>query len=138
MSSPTPVLSTPPSSGPNVSFIRSCLHRQLRVSLSDGRIVEGTLECFDDSGNMILSCTTDVSAKVHRFRGSVDQRTYRMGTVLVPGHHQVSILLRRDQDYGASRITPPLGRLVEIGESIAEHPAHGEVQQGSGSEGEGE
>lgn len=108
------------------------------MSLSDGRVVEGTLECFDDSGNMILSCTTDVSAKVKRRRGVFEHQTYRMGTVLVPGNHQVSILLRRSRDFDTAPLAAPLNRIGELGKSIAEQPARDEEQEGSGSEADGE
>jgi len=69
----------------DVEKVRGFLHRVLRVQLSDGRLVEGTLECYDNLGNMILSNTTDVSNK------SKSRRTHRLGLVLVPGHVQVSV-----------------------------------------------
>lgn len=78
----------------NVEFVRMCLHRKLRVRLTDGRIVEGTLDCYDNSGNMILACTTDVTSKLAPSRGR--QQTYRMGTVMVPGHSVFKVLLYRE------------------------------------------
>lgn len=75
---------------PAVEAVRALLDKRLRVELSDGRTVEGRLECYDDSGNMILVSTTDVTAKV-ALSSVRDGETHFMGTVLVPGHAPVSI-----------------------------------------------
>lgn len=79
----------------NVKAVRRLLHQMLRVELTDGRVMEGSLDCYDDSGNMILACTTDVTSKLDPSRAR--QKTYRMGTVLIPGHAQVNIKVFRRQ-----------------------------------------
>lgn len=75
---------------PEVEAVRALLDKRLRVELSDGRTVEGKLECYDDSGNMILASTADITAKVSRSTAR-DRHVHFMGTVLVPGHASVSI-----------------------------------------------
>lgn len=87
-------MTAPSKSRPAVEAVRAYLHKRLRVELSDGRTVEGMLDCYDDSGNMILACTTDVSSKVSKST-SRGRQVYRMGTVLVPGHVQVSVKVLR-------------------------------------------
>lgn len=103
---------SPPSKRPNVDAVRAYLHHKLRVYLSDGRIVEGTLECFDDSGNMILFCTTEVSHKVNRIHA---RQTYRMGTVLVPGHVQLRVeALRAQRAEGGGEGGTPLSQMRQL------------------------
>lgn len=84
------------------------------MELSDGRTVEGMLDCYDDSGNMILACTTDVSSKVSKSttRG---RQIYRMGTVLVPGHVQVSVkVMRPPASTSATDERTPLLRMQDL------------------------
>lgn len=80
-------------------IIRTCLHRLLRVTLADGRIVEGTLECYDNLANMVLSNATDISSKGTRPFG----RTIRLGMVLIPGAEAKKVLAWRQKyaDTGA-------------------------------------
>lgn len=76
----------------------SCLQSVLRVTLSDNREVEGTLECFDNNGNMILSDATDISRKDVRPFG----RTFRMGMVLVPGGVTKKVMVWRQSRAASS------------------------------------
>lgn len=64
---------------PNVKIARSWLQKRMRVELTDGRLVEGILECFDDSGNLILANAIDVKAR------------YLMDRVIIPGKVQVKV-----------------------------------------------
>lgn len=101
-----------PTPRPNMDAVRAHLHQKLRVHLSDGRIVEGALECFDDSGNMILYGATEVSQKVNRIHA---RQTYRMGTVLVPGHVQLRVeALRVKQADGGGEGGAPLLRMRQL------------------------
>ena len=81
----------------DIERVRQCLLRSVRVELGDGRIVQGTLECLDKLGNMILSDATDVS------RSRSTRRTSRLGLVMAPGHAKVSVKVRKlkpiDPDY---------------------------------------
>lgn len=101
-------------SRPFSSFVRRCLQKRLRVELSDGRVVEGILQCYDDSGNMILSHTIDVSSRVNHLPG---RQSYRMGTVLVPGKHQVNVKLYKG-DRGAEEVAARL-RDIRLKEVVA-------------------
>lgn len=72
---------------PHKQIVHAALDRPVRVTLADGRIVQGTLDCFDNSGNMILSVASDVTLR--HARG----KPIRLGTVLVPGHVSRRILV---------------------------------------------
>lgn len=74
---------------PHTHVVQSCLDRPLRVTLTDGRVVQGTLDCFDNSGNMILSAASDITSQ------KANKKPIRLGTVLVPGHVSRQILATR-------------------------------------------
>lgn len=76
-------------SDPCTQIVQSCLDRPLRVTLTDGRVVQGTLDCFDNSGNMILSAAADITSREAR------SKPIRLGTVLVPGNGSCQILASR-------------------------------------------
>ena len=67
---------------PSIQVVRECMSRTLQISLLDGRVVEGVLECFDSLGNILLRNATDVSS-----------RCFRLGTVLVPAKVRTQILV---------------------------------------------
>lgn len=92
----------------DVEKVRSCLRRLLRVQLTDGRVVEGTLDCYDNLGNMILSNTIDVSNK------SKSQRAHRIGLVLVPGHAQVTVYGLRDDDHRSAAVLAERVSLLSV------------------------
>lgn len=75
------------------AVIRSCLDKTLRVTLTDGRTIEGTLDCFDNSGNMILSTASDITPQPNSARAP--RFATRLGIVLVPGHASRNILVAR-------------------------------------------
>ena len=72
--------------------VSSLLGREVRVLLSDGRMVEGELECLDKAMNLVLRN----SKEFHNARESVQSESvgdaYKgIGTVMVPGPHVVSL-----------------------------------------------
>lgn len=106
----------PHTARPSVEAVRTHLHRKLRVHLSDGRIVEGSLECYDDSGNMILTCATEISHKINRIHTC---QTYRMGTVLVPGHVQLRVeALHATRAEGGRDTGGSLLRMRQLGKEL--------------------
>lgn len=64
---------------PPKQLVAQCLDTLLRVTLEDGRLIQGTLDCYDYLGNMILSGASDITHRPTR------STPIRMGTVLVPG-----------------------------------------------------
>lgn len=64
------------------AIVKSCLKQMVRVTLTDGRIIDGVLDCYDDHGNLVLSDATDVTRK----GAGRKSRTVRLGMVLVPGN----------------------------------------------------
>lgn len=54
---------------------------RLRITLSDKRVVEGTLECYDGEMNLILTDCDQEGAN-------------RLGTVMVPGKHVVKVEIK--------------------------------------------
>lgn len=68
-------------------IVRLSLNRPIRVHLTDGRIVQGILTCFDHLGNMILSATVDCTLRPSR------PKPIRLGTVLVPGRATERVLV---------------------------------------------
>lgn len=67
--------------------VRGVLGRHTRVLLTDGRVVEGTLDCMDNSGNLVLSDAADVSDS--------SRRAHRLGLVMVPGGVQIRVWVSR-------------------------------------------
>ena len=61
--------------------------------LSDGRVVEGELECLDKSLNLILRSSREYLNAGERTRSdSLGYSFKNIGTVMVPGHHVVHVL----------------------------------------------
>lgn len=81
----------------SVASVRALLHRRIRITLQDGRLVEGVLECFDAIGNLVLRDSVDITNI-----GGKSSRHPR-GLVLVPGdsytfvHAEKETLLPRRQ-----------------------------------------
>ena len=75
--------------------VSSLLGREVRVLLSDGRVVEGELECLDKTVNLVLRNTREF----HEARGGVLSESLGdsckgIGTVMVPGPHVVSVFAK--------------------------------------------
>jgi small nuclear ribonucleoprotein (snRNP)-like protein len=65
-------------------FLRSLMDQRVYVTLTDSRKVAGTLQCIDNSTNMILG---DVEIFLH------DQTCQVLNTAMVNGKHIVKIEL---------------------------------------------
>ena len=55
--------------GENLSKLRECLDRHVRIGLSDGRVVVGRFRCADEYANIVL-------AEAHELREIIDE-TYK-------------------------------------------------------------
>ena len=75
-------------------MVRSLLGRLLRVEITDGRELEGLLECLDDSCNLVLS-------EGREWPPGAPPRY--VGTVMVPGKVQVRIRAQAPRPGGAAR-----------------------------------
>lgn len=87
--------STSTTRDPSIDVVRECMSQTLRISLLDGRVVEGVLECFDSFGNILLYHAIDISS-----------RCFRLGTVLVPAKVRTQVRVCRP--------TLDLGQRIEI------------------------
>lgn len=76
----------------NVKRVRAWLQELVHVELTDGRVVEGRLECFDKLGNMILSDAIEVAS------ANGNHSRCRLGLVLAPGNAQVCVRVRKARD----------------------------------------
>lgn len=72
-----------------VERVKALLDKVMQVELSDGRLVEGHLECFDKLGNMILGDAYEVRDK----NGSSRSR-FALGLVLAPSSAIAAIRVR--------------------------------------------
>ena len=73
---------TKPETRPGVLLLRSWLSRIVRVKLTDGRVVAGTLRCIDRNRNLVLGSANE------RFGDGPPQT---IGHVMVPGKHIVQL-----------------------------------------------
>nr|CAG8661095.1 2560_t:CDS:2 [Entrophospora candida] len=64
---------------PKIQQLRSYLNLRARITISDGRIFNGTFMCIDKYKNIILSQTEEFRNEQKRF----------VGLVMIPGKHLV-------------------------------------------------
>jgi len=76
--------------------IRDLLGRRIRVTMSDGRIMEGAFECVDVSLNIVV-------------------RDLRLGLVMVPGEHvaKCEVLEGSEEGLGSSSADAKFSELAE-------------------------
>lgn len=68
-------------------FLESIIDRQVRVSISDERVVEGTLVCADSFGNLVLENST-----IHSPGRNMG---YSLASVMVPGAHLLKLEIQK-------------------------------------------
>ncbi|EZA47656.1 hypothetical protein DMN91_012570 [Ooceraea biroi] len=66
--------------------LRSWLNRNLRIEMTDGRVLKGAFLCTDRDANVILGSCSEYLSTEH-----TEARV--LGLVMVPGRHIVSIHL---------------------------------------------
>ena len=86
--------------GANAKALRcasALLNRRLRVFLTDGRVLLGSLKCIDRQGNLLLGNTMEVrrrergDAEAARARGDARNAAWeerKVGLVVVPPQHR--------------------------------------------------
>lgn len=84
--------SDPKESQSAVASVRALLDRRVRISLKDGRLVEGVLECFDASRNLVLRDSVDITTVA-----GVASR-HPCGLVLVPGGSYTSVFAEKKKE----------------------------------------
>lgn len=62
------------------------LYKRFRVVLKDGRVLTGDFHCMDREGNVVLG-----NSYVHLKGGQGTHEDRRMGLVLIPPSHRVSV-----------------------------------------------
>ena len=74
-----------------VAAVRALLGKPLRVTVSDGRVVEGSFECLDDHGNIILRHAVTLAFDGGSGSGGGGGGGYGSmpGMILVPRRHIV-------------------------------------------------
>ena len=72
---------------------RRFLDALLRVELSDGRVIEGALACYDKFCNLVLrdSAIVDVSKDASAATSLFGDDRKRLGSVMIPGEHIVKV-----------------------------------------------
>ncbi len=70
-------------------YLNSLLHRRARIELTDGRIFEGSLNCFDSHGNIILIDAIQIKS---------DDKFVRIGQILAGGKHIKQLLIQKEKE----------------------------------------
>ena len=68
-----------------VKQVKDLMGRQLRVSLSDGRIIFGSFDCIDKHRNIILDRASEIQSL-----DEIDTKR-SIGYVLIPGDHVLKV-----------------------------------------------
>ena len=72
------------------------LLQKMRITLSDGRVIEGLFECMDKDMNFILGNATEFYGTSSINFASTEIKNVRLlGQVMVPGAHVVSCYIQR-------------------------------------------
>jgi len=66
------------------------LGKQLRVTVSDQRVIQGVLEAVDGDKNLILSNTEDVTSSTTNSNSNSNNHVF-LGIVVIPGQHVVGV-----------------------------------------------
>lgn len=92
--------------GPGKALLRSWLNKNMRVVLSDGRVLVGIFLCSDQDANIILgSCTESLNCQEEE-EGLMEPRM--LGLAMVPGRHIMSIKV--DDDHHLQQKEPAVGK----------------------------
>lgn len=73
-------------------FLRVLLNKNMKIHLSDGRVLIGIFLCTDKEANVILGCCAEyMSSQAADLAGSGENEPRILGLAMVPGKHIVSI-----------------------------------------------
>lgn len=68
-------------------------HTRVRVRISDGRLIEGEIQCIDLHENLIVVGAVEYHGIAQDDGSALDATSTRsVGTVMVPGNHIVKIM----------------------------------------------
>lgn len=98
-SAPSPTVDNAQPSRDAVEQVRAWLDKRVRIELTDGRVIEGALECFDKLGNMILGEAYELRETGNRFP---------LGLVLAPQAAMRKIRVGRSVPSAADRLIDSL------------------------------
>jgi len=69
----------------DIAFIKSLINKMLKIKISDGRVLVGSLLCTDKGENLIIGSAAE-------YWGDQNTGDARMlGLVMIPGKHIVSV-----------------------------------------------
>jgi len=81
-------------------FLQALMSKMVRLSLTDGRIIVGTLACTDNTPNIIIT-----SADEYWKKDGVDGFIRHLGTITICGKHITDVSVLRDDLKKATTIT---------------------------------
>ena len=96
-SAPTP--SPPPSLSMALAELRAELGKQIRICISDGRIIEGEFQCMDSDMNFIIGGAIEyhgiaIDTVTETLQIPTTATSRSMGMAMVPGKHVVKCFLK--------------------------------------------
>lgn len=79
--------------------VASLLNKKVRISVDDGRILEGLLHCIDKDMNIVLAHGVEYHNASDIMAESLDTKTTRnVGSVMIPGSHIQEIACSSSQE----------------------------------------
>jgi len=83
-----------------VELLKSWLNKNIKIKMSDGRILVGIFLCTDKAANIIIGSCNEYMADPDEDNSNEEPRV--LGLAMVPGHHVVSVYI---DDVTSSRNT---------------------------------
>ena len=75
-----------------VEEARGYLDRIVRVQVTDGRVVEGALQCIDKDMNLVLAQSIEYHGLEDVASGAATDTIRNLGFVMVPGPHVKAVV----------------------------------------------
>jgi len=82
---------------PGKNLLRSWLNKNMRILLTDGRVLVGIFLCTDKDANIILGSCTETLSEADEAR---QEEPRVLGLAMVPGRHVESIKVDEDNVNG--------------------------------------
>merc|ERR1719315_317254 len=79
-----------------VKLLKSWLNKNMKVEMSDGRVLIGIFLCTDRAGNVIVGSCNEYTSDPDAVSGAVEEPPRILGLAMVPGHHIAKIWVDTD------------------------------------------
>jgi len=89
-----------------VQLLRSWLNKNIKMKMSDGRILVGIFLCTDKAANVIIGSCNEYMSDPDEENSSEEPRV--LGLAMVPGQHIVTVYV----DDTSRNTTSPVGQLT--------------------------